>query len=392
MPFAAALSTAEDSSRACAEACEAALAGVSGPELALVFFSPHHLPEIIPDLQALPGRLGVQAVIGCVGEAIVGGAREIELEPAFSLWLGSWNGRVAIDAFHLTPSRTPDGWSLLGWPDALFESEPSQSTMLVLGDPFTFPADQLFLPQVNDEHAGLRVIGGNASGALGPRQTVLAIGDRVETLGAVAVLLRGQTSVRSVVSQGCRPIGRPMVITRGQETLIEQLGGTSPLDQLRALWPELSPHDQDLVRRGLHIGVVINEYQEKFERGDFLVRNIYGIDSSTGAMAVMDHIRMGQTVQFHVRDAASADEDLRLLLERDRQSHAKPPAGALLFTCNGRGTRLFSEPHHDASTVQNISGDIPLAGLFAAGEYGPIGGKNFIHGFTASLAVFEEGE
>jgi len=390
MPFAAALSRADDTRRACAEACDAAMATLPRPELALIFFSPHHVPGIADEIKDLRERLGVKALVGCVGEAIVGVGQEIELEPAVSLWLGSWNGRMEIEAFHLAPSRTPDGWSLLGWPDSLLEVNASQTTMLLLGDPYTFPADQLFLPRVNDDHAGLRVIGGNASGSVGPRQTTLIINDRPESLGAVAVLLSGPAKIRSVVSQGCRPIGRPLVITRGQETLIEQLGGKSPLDQLRELWPELSPADQDLVRRGLHLGVVINEYQEKFERGDFLVRNIYGIDSNTGSMAVMDHIRVGQTVQFHVRDSDSADEDLRRLLETDRERNASPPAGALLFTCNGRGTRLFSQPHHDALAVQQVSGGIPLAGFFAAGEYGPVGGKNFIHGFTASLAVFED--
>jgi small ligand-binding sensory domain FIST len=389
MPFAAAISTESDSKRACGEVLAAARHSVPNPDLAILFVSPHHLPDIIPDLVSLKATLGVSAMIGCVGEAIVGGTAEIELEPALTLWLGSWNSRANVEAFHLMPSRTPDGWSLLGWPDALLDGVSSTASMLILGDPYTFPADQLFLPRINEDYPGLQVIGGNASGT-GPGQTFLLVNERVESSGAVGVLLQGDVRMRSIVSQGCRPIGKPLVVTRGQGAVIEQLGGMSPLDQLRELWPQLSTEDQDLVRRGLHVGIVINEYQEKFERGDFLVRNLYGIDSNSGAMQVMDQVRVGQTVQFHVRDAASADEDLRLLLERDRQRHPVSPAAALLFTCNGRGTRLFTTPHHDAAALHQHCGPIPLAGFFAAGEYGPVGGKNFIHGFTASVALFEE--
>ena len=125
-------------------------------------------------------------------------------------------------------------------------------------------------------------------------------------------------------------------------------------------------------------------------RGDFLVRNVLGLDRSSGALAITDRVRVGQTVQFHVRDAQTADEDLRALLQQDRATHTRPPAGALLFSCNGRGMRLFPQPDHDAAAVRAAVGDVPLAGLFAQGELGPVGGRNFIHGFTASLALFED--
>jgi small ligand-binding sensory domain FIST len=135
---------------------------------------------------------------------------------------------------------------------------------------------------------------------------------------------------------------------------------------------------------------VLNEYQSDFQRGDFLVRNVLALERETGAMAITDRVRVGQTVQFHVRDAATADEDLHALLRLDLSAHERKPGAALLFSCNGRGTRLFDEPHHDARAVRAEAGDIPLAGFFAQGELGPIGGQNFIHGFTASVALFEE--
>jgi small ligand-binding sensory domain FIST len=164
----------------------------------------------------------------------------------------------------------------------------------------------------------------------------------------------------------------------------------SPLAQLQQLWQELSPADQQLFQHGLHVGRVINEYQGDFQRGDFLVRNVMQIDRPSGALAITDRVRVGQTVQFHVRDANTADEDLHALLQMDLHAHQARPAGALLFTCNGRGTRLFSEPHHDARVIRAEAGQVPLAGFFAAGELGPVGGHNFIHGFTASVVLFED--
>jgi small ligand-binding sensory domain FIST len=156
------------------------------------------------------------------------------------------------------------------------------------------------------------------------------------------------------------------------------------------LWEGLPPEEQDLFQQGPHLGLVINEYQGDFQRGDFLVRNIMGLDRDTGALAVNDRVRVGQTVQFHVRDAATADEDLHALMQIDLSAHVRRPAAALVFSCNGRGTRLFPQPDHDAGAIRAEAGAIPLAGFFAQGELGPVGGQNFIHGFTASVALFED--
>jgi small ligand-binding sensory domain FIST len=179
-------------------------------------------------------------------------------------------------------------------------------------------------------------------------------------------------------------------VTRGHENIIEELGGQAPLVRLQQLWQELSERDQRLFQQGLHIGRVTNEYQGEFQRGDFLVRNVLGLDRESGALAITGHVRVGQTVQFHVRDAETADEDLHALLQMDVSAHEKRPSAALMFTCNGRGTRLFAEPSHDARTVRAEVGEVPLAGFFAQGEVGPVGGQNFIHGFTASVVLFED--
>jgi small ligand-binding sensory domain FIST len=390
MPFSAALSTLPQTAPAVQEACARARAGLDGPpDLAVVFFSPHHADggALISSLvyrELTPGCL-----LGCVGEAVLGGDEEIEEQPAVSVWLARWASDVTQEPFHLTLERTADGPSLLGAPDGLLDRSTGEAVVLLLGDPFTFPAE-LFLSQVNAGGKDLRVLGGMASGVRGPGEARLLLDGAVHNSGAVGVLLRGQVGLRSIVSQGCRPVGRPLLITKARENVIIELGGKDPMEQLRELWQALSPEDQKLLQHGLHIGRVINEYQDVFQRGDFLVRNVVDRDRETGGLVITDRVRVGQTVQFHVRDADTADEDLHALLQLDLSAHDKSPAAALVFSCNGRGSRLFSQPHHDARAVRAEAGPIPLAGFFAMGELGPVGGQNFVHGFTASVALFEE--
>jgi small ligand-binding sensory domain FIST len=389
MPFAAALSTAEQTERAVDEVCGHVQGQFAGqPDLAVVFLSPHHQDSADAIAAHLQKRLAARCLLGCTGEAIVGNEREVEVGPALSLWVGGWSQTVELEPFRLMLEQTPDGYSLLGWPDSLMQADPARSAVLLLADPFTFPIDA-FLGHMNEHHPQLRVMGGMASGARKAEQTRLILNDRAFGDGAVGLLLQGPIKVRSIVSQGCRPIGRHMVITKAHDNFIDELGGEPPLARLKELWDQLSPHDQDLFQRGLHVGRVINEYQGEFQRGDFLVRNVMGLDRDSGALAITERVRVGQTVQFHVRDALTADEDLRALLQMDVSAHERPPAGALMFTCNGRGTRLFEEPHHDARAVRAEAGGIPLAGFFAQGELGPVGGQNFIHGFTASVVLFE---
>lgn len=390
MPFSAALSTAPQTSRALDDVCSAAQRQLTAsPDLAVVFFSPHHAAQADAIARGISTRLKPRGLIGCIGESIVGNEQEIEWKPALSLWLAGWSRKVELEPFHLTLEHTSEGHSLLGWPDSVVGANLAESALLLLGDPFTFPVNE-FLQQVNDDHRGLRVMGGMASGVRGPGQCRLILGEQVHDSGAVGVAIQGQSLLRSIVSQGCRPIGRHFVITAGHDNIITALGGRAPMEVLQELWQELGPRDQELFQRGLHVGVVINEYQDQFQRGDFLVRNVIGLERETGALGITDRVRVGQTVQFHVRDAETADEDLRDLLQMNRAAQERPAAGALLFTCNGRGTRLFAEPNHDAGVVRAQAGEIPLAGFFAQGELGPIGGQNFIHGFTASVVLFEE--
>lgn len=380
--FAAALSTSPKTADALDEVCRRAGDELAArPDLALVFFSSQHVAQAETIAAEVLRRLSVGCLLGCCGESIVGNDREIEGDAALVLWLAALPG-VAIHPLHLDFERTPEGGTVTGWPDNLPPSWPSGSALLLLADPFSFPADWL-LERLNEDQPGVPVLGGMASGASGPGRSRLVFNDRVVSSGSVGALVHGAIEIRAVVSQGCRPIGRHYVVTKAEQNVIHELSGKPPLAQLQELFDELTPRDQQLVQSGLHVGRVINEYQDRFERGDFLVRNCVGADRETGALAIGDYIRPGQTVQFHVRDSQTADEDLRELIGR------ASAAAALLFTCNGRGTRLFDRPNHDAAVLRELLGKVPVAGFFAQGEMGPIGGKNFLHGFTASAALFQ---
>lgn len=386
--FAAALSTATDWDGACSEVCRGVLDQLGGAacDLAFAFVTQHHAATFPTLGKELATHLGAANLLACTAESVVGGSREIEGEPALSVWVASLPG-VRLWPMELQFARSREGGTFVGWPDGLPEPWPAGSALLLLGEPFSFPADEL-VRRLNDDQSGVPVIGGLASGAYEPGSNRLWLGDKMLESGAVAVLLQGDVRVRTVVSQGCKPIGRHFVVTKAEQNVIYELGGAPALERLREVFAGLSEPERQQAQRGLHLGRVLSEYQEHFGRGDFLVRNVMGADPNTGAIAIGDYIRVGQTVQFHLRDADSADEDLRDLLTSAKQSTASA-AGALLFSCNGRGMRLFGEPNHDAGLLQATLGDVPTAGFFAQGELGPIGGKNFLHGFTASVAIFE---
>ena len=365
--------------RAVAQATEAL--GDASPSLAVLFASARFL-AVAEDLVAtITEQIGPLPLIGCVGEAVAGGAREVESEPAVSLWLGA--GLGPVETFTMEYIRTPSGGAYGGY---LFPREP-EGAHLMICDPFTFPADGL-LTHLNEQVPGAVVMGGMASAARAPRQSRLFLDNRVLSAGAVGVHLPN-AEVHPLVAQGCRPIGDAYIVTRADGSLIHELGGRPPLVRLREMAAALPSRDQELLAQGLQLGVVIDEYRAEPGQGDFLIRGVVGADPDSGTIAVGDQIQVGQTVQFHVRDAQSADEDLRRALERELAAlGGRRPAGALLFTCNGRGSRLFTEPDHDTGLIAATLGDIPLAGFFCAGELGPVGGQNFLHTFTASIALF----
>ena len=346
------------------------------PDLVICFGSPHHV-GVFEDVSAgLRKLLEPEVFMGSTAVGVAGGGIEVEDGPGLSVFAARFGaGRVtgvALDAI-----QTEDGVSISGWPDEL----PSRGTLLMLADPYSFPIPD-FLALCNAQVPDLAVMGGMASSAAGPGGNRIVLDDRIMTAGAVAVMCSDDVPIRAVVSQGCRPIGKPLTITRAERNFAHELAGQPAMDRLQEIVHAASDEDRQLMREGLHLGLVVDEHRLDFGRGDFLVRNLLGVDQKTGSLAISEQVDVGQTVQFQVRDADAADEDLRCLLAGVSGS------GVLLFTCNGRGTRMFPTPDHDASVVEELLGSVPMAGAFCAGEIGPIGGRNFLHGFTASVAVF----
>jgi small ligand-binding sensory domain FIST len=380
MRIGAGLSTDIHAPRAAAEAADEATEGFRDdvPNLVMTFLSQEHA-EFAEDVAGFLGeRFPAAAVIGCTGDGIIGGRRELEDGPALSIFAAFLPDTI-VQPFGLQFVEIDDGFGdYVGWPDQLSPD----GCLLLLSDPFSFPTGHL-LGKMNDERPGTLVIGGVATGGRRQGDTRLFYGGKVFTEGAVAVSIAGRVRVRTLVSQGCRPVGSPATVTRADRNIVFELGGKPALDVFADLWARSDARTRALLQTGPQIGRVIDEYKTDYDRGDFLVRPLMGSDRDTGALVVGDMMEVGQTVQFHVRDPEAADEDLRMLLEGLPVS----AGGALLFSCNGRGSNLFEQPNHDASLVSQLLA-APVAGFFCNGEIGPVGGRNFLHGMTASLALF----
>lgn len=353
-------------------------------DLVMLFATAHYED----DMEAVVARLGEHfpdaVLIGCTAEGTIGHDRECERTPSMSLLAGSLPG-VTIRPFHLDQATLEQNDDLADWERITGVQPESTPFFVALADPFRIDVPR-FIACINQCFPEAPIVGGVASAAHEPGQNRLILNDQLHREGLVALALTGNLAVRTVVSQGCRPIGKPFIITRGEGNIIRQLGGKEPLRQLQAVINALSPEDDQLARQSLLIGRVIDERKESFTRGDFLIHNILGFDRRSGAISIAGHARVGATVQFHVRDAASADEDLRSMLAPCK---GKPIRAAMLFSCNGRGTHMWPQPGHDVGVLREILGNVPTAGFFCGGEFGPIGGKSFIHGFTASIALLQ---
>ncbi len=375
--------------------CAAALReqlGDIAPDLAVVFVSFHHREAY----DALPGlvreQLGTPAaaplVLGCSGGGIIGNGLEVEQRPALSITAASLPG-VTVDAFHLEGDQLPDlDAGPQAWESLLAVNAADAPQFVILADPFSFPVQNLLLG-LDFAYAPATKIGGLASGGQQQEGNALFLGDRVHRSGAVGVALHGNITVDTVVAQGCRPIGKPMRITQSRRNLLEGLDGESPLNVLRGLFPTLSQRDQGLMRNSLFLGVVMDEFIDAPQQGDFLIRNVMGMDDRSGALAIGEMLKEGQLVQFHLRDAETSAQDLTAVLERyagdNRENRIH---GALLFSCLGRGQYLYGRPNHDTGIFRDKLGAVPLGGFFCNGEIGPVSGVTFLHGYTSSFGIF----
>jgi small ligand-binding sensory domain FIST len=375
----AGVSSAPDAASAAAEAARDVLRELAGApiDLAFVFLSQHHLDDAPAAAAIVADELAPRHLVGCVAQGVVGRDRELEDGPGVAVWAASLPA-VEIETFHVAPDEEGE----LELP-----SLANADLVALLVDPFSFPATD-FLEALGDEYPGLPVVGGVAIGGQQPGAQALLLDGEVYDGGAVGAVIAG-ANVRAVVSQGCAPIGHDSVITHAEENVVFELAGQPALERLREELAALPPTQQALVSRGLLAGLVIDENKPEYGRGDFLIRSLLGIDDESGALAVGETPRVGQTLRFHVRDAESADTDLRESLAAALEGTRG--VGALLFTCNGRGVGMFGEESHDARVVAgSVEGDA-VAGFFCGGEIGPVGGRTFLHGFTATMALFLDG-
>ena len=376
----------DDALRAWAHGLRAHL-GENGVSLGLVFISPRHFDKSTDILENLRLNARIPLLLGCSSTSLIAGAAEIEEHPGIAL------GLYALPGADLKPARFtqeqleeqtgPAYWHLQT------EVTPEQTNgWLAFADPFHLDCES-WLRAWNEAYAPAPILGGLASGDHSEQRTQLYLNGDVFEDGGVAVSVGGNVELASVISQGCTPIGDTWTITKAEQNIIYEIANRPAYQVLVDTIQKLPPAEQKSCQGNLFVGLVINEYLDEFHRGDFLIRNLIGADPNSGALAVGALPRSGQTIQFQRRDAAAGTEDITQLLGRARASlQGREVLGACLCSCNGRGARLFGVPSHDASHVQKEFGPVGLAGFFCNGEIGPVGDRNFLHGYTASVALF----
>ena len=390
MKWASAVSERADLEEAMEEAVAEVRAelGDSQPDLAAVFVSPHHAQGYERVSSLVAKTLGPRVLLGCSGGGVIGGGQEVEYRPGFSLTAAALPG-VEILPFHVEEGTLPDQDAAPeAWEGLVGTTAASQPHFLLLADPFTFPAERLVQGLDYAFSASIK-IGGLASGAQRPGGNALFLGDQLHGSGAIGVALQGNIAVEAIVAQGCRPVGPVMRITRCAHNMLIELDDRPAVEALRTLFHTMSEEDQTLASHSLFLGIAMDTLQDEPDLGDFLVRNLMGMDPRTGALAIGEMLQEGQQVRFHLRDATTSGEELDGLLARyagDRPG--APDWGSLLFSCLGRGEGLYGVPNHDSDLFRRYVGRIPLGGFFCNGEIGPVGGTTFLHGYTSSFGIF----
>jgi small ligand-binding sensory domain FIST len=360
----------------------------SGEDIDLAFlFASSVYAEEFPELVASARRATrARLLVGCSSQGVIGTGREVEGQPALALLTFSLPGAVLrpvrLAQGTLEQCRGPEDWY------GMTRVSPDDvNAWFLFGDPFTLDVEGLLVAWW-EAYPGTPMVGGMASGDLRLRRTHVFLNDEVYDRGAVAMALGGPYGVRTIVSQGCTPIGEPWTVTGATGNVIETIAQRPAYEVLLKTVQALPPEVQQRARGNLFVGLAMDEYREELHRGDFLIRNVLGADAESGTLTVGAIPRPGQTLQFQFRDRVAADEDLRKLLEAAKADlEGQEPIGALLCSCNGRGVGLFGTPDHDARAVADRLGPIPLAGFFCNGEVGPVGSRNFLHGHTASIAL-----
>jgi small ligand-binding sensory domain FIST len=383
MRIACGLSTSADPHAGAVEAAADAAGHMRGTsvDLAVVFASGAHLATPLDTLAGVHEVIAPDVLIGCGAGGIVGAGREIEAGTAVAVWTASFDDGE-VSTFHAEVHEVDEGVAVRGIPDLA-----GAGGVILLPDPYSFPTDAV-LGELHARSPGVPVLGGISSARTLRGEASLFLGEEVVTGGAVGLRFDG-IELLPCVSQGATPLGPELTITAGEGRIIHELAGRPALAALRSVVEELSDDERRILAEGMLLGIVVDSGQPDYVHGDFLVRSLLGGDPESGTVAVGAPICPGQIVRVHARDAVSADRDLHDALGLRRLAlGSDTPAGALIFTCNGRGRGMFGVADHDASALTAELGAIPTAGFFAAGEIGPVGGESFLHGFTATVALF----
>jgi small ligand-binding sensory domain FIST len=377
------LSTKPDPREAALQAASAARRALRGShaDVAAVFCSGHHLVSPESTLEGVHEALAPDVLIGCAAGGVLGDGREVEDGTGVAVWAADLRGGTA-ESFWAETLEADGGYAVSGLPDL-----DGAAAMVLLPDPMTFPTEGV-LEELSRRTPGVPILGGMASARAADGEVPLLHGTDVVSGGAVGLRLEG-VEVLPCVAQGAQPVGPELTVTEGDGNVIRELAGRPALEAVRQVLEDMPVSDRALLSGGLLLGMVVDPGHPDFERGDFLVRGLLGADAEEGTIIVGAQVEPGTIVRLHARDAVTADRDLREALGLRREAlGGAPPAGALVFTCNGRGRELFGSPDHDALAVGRELGGAPAAGFFAAGEIGPVGGRPFVHGFTATVAVF----
>jgi small ligand-binding sensory domain FIST len=355
--------------------------------LGLVFLSPRHFANAAEILETLRVHARIPLLAGCSSASLIAGSAEIEDHSGLVLGLYSLPG-ATLKAVRITQEQLEEYSGPAYWHLETGIAGEQTNGWVAFADPFHLDCER-WLRTWNEAYASVPTVGGLASGDYAEQRTQVYLNGDVHEDGGVAISIAGDVELASVISQGCTPIGETWTITRADQNIIYEIANRPAYQVLADTIQSLSPEEQKKCQGNLFIGRVINEYLDEFHRGDFLIRNLIGADPNSGALAVGDRPRPGQTIQFQRRDAAAGTEDITQLLARARDRlKDRTVYGACLCSCNGRGARLFGTPSHDATHVQKELGPLGLSGFFCNGEIGPVGDKNFLHGYTASLALF----
>lgn len=361
--------------------------GMHDPDLVAIFVSSHHsdMYDVIPS--KIAEQLHSKHIIGCSAGGVIGAGVEIENQPGISMIAGILPG-VELQSFHLLEEQMPDMDAGPEQWESLVANDPHDDPQFILlTDPFTIRSDEL-IRGLDYAFVGSTKIGGMASGGRAKGQNALFLDQGIFRSGAVGLGLKGDILINPVVAQGCRPVGNPLRVTKSFENVVFELDGYPTLDVLKGIYQSLNERDQGLVRQSLFLGIVMDEFQDFPVMGDFLIRNIVGLEPKAGGLAIGEIMREGQIVQFHLRDGQTSSDDISAMLSQFRDRSATQSRGALLFSCLGRGSYLYGKPNHDVEVFRQIVGDIPLGGFFCNGEIGPVAGTTYLHGYTSAFGIF----